>query len=311
MFSYCNSGYAVLGRLVEVLRGKPFDTVLHERLAAPLHLTHVTGSAVKAIRFPTAVGHTAGEPDAPLTPMPGSWLTASDAPTAGLVMTARDLLGFAHMHLNGGLAADGTRILGADSARAMREPQIAVPDIGIPGTHWGLGWMLPDCGGPSLFGHDGSIDGQTAFVRIAPQAGIAVALLANGGDVRPMFDGIVGEVLNNLAGIRLPAPPVPPANPEPVDARRVRGRYRSAMLELAIDVDTDGRAWLQTIPRTPEATLEHTGEPEELVALHPDALITAYPHHGQHLVYALLGENNHSPARFLHNSRAMPRHPNR
>lgn len=32
MFSYCNSGYVLLGRIVEVLRGKRFDEVLRERL---------------------------------------------------------------------------------------------------------------------------------------------------------------------------------------------------------------------------------------------------------------------------------------
>lgn len=36
VFSYNNTGFVVLGRLVEVLRGKPFDEVLAERLVAPL-----------------------------------------------------------------------------------------------------------------------------------------------------------------------------------------------------------------------------------------------------------------------------------
>src|SRR5439155_26871412 len=37
--SYCNSGYTILGRLIEVLRGQPWDAVLKEKLFAPLGLT--------------------------------------------------------------------------------------------------------------------------------------------------------------------------------------------------------------------------------------------------------------------------------
>ena len=40
MFSYNNAGLLVLGRLVEVLRGKPYDECLRERLFQPLGLTH-------------------------------------------------------------------------------------------------------------------------------------------------------------------------------------------------------------------------------------------------------------------------------
>ena len=40
MFSYNNAGFCVLGRIIEVLRGKPFDQALREHLFAPLGLTH-------------------------------------------------------------------------------------------------------------------------------------------------------------------------------------------------------------------------------------------------------------------------------
>src|SRR4051794_6401925 len=40
MFSYNNAGFAVLGRLVEVLRGTPYDAALREHLFTPLGLVH-------------------------------------------------------------------------------------------------------------------------------------------------------------------------------------------------------------------------------------------------------------------------------
>src|SRR4051794_14914607 len=41
VFSYSNSGFVVLGRLVEVLRGKRFHDVLREHIATPLGLRTV------------------------------------------------------------------------------------------------------------------------------------------------------------------------------------------------------------------------------------------------------------------------------
>src|SRR5215467_638170 len=56
-FSYNNAGYCVLGRLVEVLRGKPFDDCIRERLFVPLGLTHAANGPYEAILFRAAVGH--------------------------------------------------------------------------------------------------------------------------------------------------------------------------------------------------------------------------------------------------------------
>ncbi|GAA0419066.1 hypothetical protein Acor_28700 [Acrocarpospora corrugata] len=102
VFSYNNTGFVVLGRLVEVLRGQPFDEVLVERLAVPLGLTHVSPSPYEAILHRAAVGHLPGEGGA-MAPAPTWALARSNAPAGSmLAMTARDLLGFVAMHLAGG-----------------------------------------------------------------------------------------------------------------------------------------------------------------------------------------------------------------
>ena len=59
-FSYNNTAFVVLGRLVEVLRGKPYDEVLLERIAGPLGLERVSPSPYEAIRHRAATGHVAG-----------------------------------------------------------------------------------------------------------------------------------------------------------------------------------------------------------------------------------------------------------
>ncbi len=64
LWSYNNAGFCVLGRLVEVLRGSPYDVCLRERLLAPLGVTHAATGADEAILFRAAIGHLEPEPGA-------------------------------------------------------------------------------------------------------------------------------------------------------------------------------------------------------------------------------------------------------
>ena len=87
-FSYNNTAFVVLGRLVEVLRGKPFDELLVERIAQPLGLTSVSPSPYEAILHRAATGHVPDEAGA-MTPAPTWALARSNAPAGSmLAMTA-------------------------------------------------------------------------------------------------------------------------------------------------------------------------------------------------------------------------------
>src|ERR1700742_2318349 len=70
MFSYNNAGFCVLGRIIEVLRGKPFDQALREHLLKPLGLTHAATDANSAILFRAAVGHLPNPQDPGGQPVP-------------------------------------------------------------------------------------------------------------------------------------------------------------------------------------------------------------------------------------------------
>ena len=150
MFSYNNAGYCVLGRIIEVLRGKPFDQALREHLFTPLGLAHAATDANSAILFRAAIGHLPNpeDPDGNPVPAPICSLVKSNAPAgAMLAMRPRDLLAFAAMHLNGGTAADGTRVLSKESVTAMQSVEVTLPPLGLMGDHWGLGWELFDFDG--------------------------------------------------------------------------------------------------------------------------------------------------------------------
>ena len=225
-FSYNNAGFCVLGRLVEVLREMPYDACVREHIFAPLGLTHAANGPAEAIMFRAAVGHIELESGAGYQPAPVWALARSNAPAGSmLAMRPRDLLTFAQMHMNDGRAPDGTQVLAPGTAARMHERQVDLPDLGLMGSSWGLGFERFDTPEGAIIGHDGSTIGQNAFLRIIPEAGVAVALLTNGGDTMSLYHDIVGHVLEQLTNSTLPALPVPPSDPQPIDAGRYVGTY--------------------------------------------------------------------------------------
>jgi CubicO group peptidase (beta-lactamase class C family) len=307
-FSYNNAGYVVLGRLVEILRGKPYDACLRERLFAPLGLTHAATGPYEAILFRAAVGHLQPEPDGEYVAAPVWALVRSNVPAgAMLAMRPRDLLAFASMQINGGAAADGTQVLAPATVAAMQQPQVTLPDLGLMGTHWGLGWELFDTPDGVVIGHDGSTIGQSAFLRIIPEKGVAVALLTNGGDTFSLYREIVSHVLSELADVDLPALPTPPAEPEKIDATRYLGRYSAEVFDLVVSQDDDGRIWIDMTPKGVAEEMGEKPERKELVHYAGDSLIPLEPDRGMHMPHAFVGDDGHGHALYLHVGRAVRR----
>ena len=169
-WSYCNSGFSLLGRVIEKLTGETWDEAMRERLFTPLGLTahdHAARGGAPAPAPPSATSSRR----ASRSPRPVWELPRSLGPAGLITATVADVLGFARMHLTGGLAADGTRVLSEASAAAMAEHQADLPDKFILGDSWGLGWIRFGWDGHRLIGHDGNTIGQAAFLRILPEAG--------------------------------------------------------------------------------------------------------------------------------------------
>ena len=153
------------------------------------------------------------------------------------------------MHLDDGRAADGTQVLAPGTAARMHEKQVELPDLGVLADTWGLGFERFETPDGTIIGHDGGTIGQSAFLRIVPEAGVAVALLTNGGDTMALYADLVGRILRELAGTELPALPTPPAEPAPVDADRYLGTYACDLADLVVIQDDEGRLWLDETPQ--------------------------------------------------------------
>jgi CubicO group peptidase (beta-lactamase class C family) len=315
MWSYNNAGFCVLGRLVEVLREKPYDACLREHLIKPLGITHAATSPYEAILFRAAVGHYEDAPGAGYHPTQMWALVRSNIAAGSMfAMSARSLLAFARMHLEDGKAADGTQVLAAGTPALMRERQVELPYLGHLGTSWGLGFERFDLPTGDLVGHDGNTIGQSAFLRLVPDAGVAVALLTNGGNAGLVFRDVVGHALRELTGRSLPDEPLPPTDPPRIDAGRYVGTYASSSVTLEISQEDDGAVWVDVTP-TDDLSKELGEQPQrwELVHYDGDTLITRERDTGLHRLMAFIdadhtdsaGSTGH--AAYLHTGRAHVR----
>ncbi|MEJ3652260.1 serine hydrolase domain-containing protein [Actinomycetes bacterium KLBMP 9759] len=246
MFSYCNSGFTVLGRIVELHHGAPYATVLREQLLEPLGVEGGT-TAGEAIMRRSAVGHVGTPPvPAPVWCLPVSATPAGATP----MLSTAGLVAFGRMHIAGGLAADGTRILSEKSVFAMRERTIAVPG-GLQLGAMGLAWGLYERGDGIVLGHNGGTIGQYAFLRVHPESGTVVALLTNGPHAGVLLRGLVEPLLAELTGLPTPPEPDLPAEPVPVDPG-VEGIYQHR--DNAITVRLDGAGVEVSVATRPGST---------------------------------------------------------
>ena len=140
----------ILGRLVEVWSGMPFDEFLQQRVFEPLGMTDTVFrvDSSRANRFGPA--YRPG-PDGELRPYAIEAVPFTEQPVlieggVGLVSTVRDYLRFAQMFLNGG-ELNGVRVLQPDTVALMtanRLPDALLP-IGFGTPQLGRGWTLGFC----------------------------------------------------------------------------------------------------------------------------------------------------------------------
>jgi hypothetical protein len=150
----------------------------------------------------------------------------------------------------------------------MQRPQVAVPNPHRMAQHW-LGWALSDWGGRRVLGHDGDTIGQSAFLRVVPDAGVAVVLLTNSDQTRAFSQEVFTELLGELCDLAVPAPLEPPADPPQVDLRRHVGVYERVGMSM------EARLVLQVIPTGAMAELQPAFD-MELVPL-TDTLLVGRP----------------------------------
>ena len=202
LFSYCNSGYYVAGRVIEAVTGKPFEAATRELVFDPLNMRDAFFFPWDVMTHRFAVGHHNKDGT---TVLARPWEIGRSAhPAGGIVTNVRDLLKYAEFHCGDGTAKSGQRMLSQDSLRQMQEPGIQIN----PGARIGLSWFITSVGKEKLISHGGGTNGQICEMVIAPEKRLATVALTNaasGSAITGLFSKLVFEEFLGLAQEELPA----------------------------------------------------------------------------------------------------------
>ena len=167
-FHYSNPGFALLGALVERLRGEPWGEVLRREVLLPLGMSRTT----LLPEVPHARGW-AVHPWADVVLPEPSHDTGLMGPAGQLWSTAADLCRWAAF-----LLAGADEVLSADTLAEMRT---SAPSAGDWDSGYGLGLELSRADGRLLVGHTGSMPGFLAVLSKQATARRLPKNLAQGG----------------------------------------------------------------------------------------------------------------------------------
>ena len=243
-FSYSNVGFALLGRLAEVVSGRNWEALMEEEIFAPLEMTHALCRPEASINYRVALGSIAtGEDSAKWRPSSGKFLCLGQAP-AGTTPTMRpaDLIRFARAHMDVDHLSE--RLLKVESRALMQTPSADIPvAVGDLKNALGLGWFVYSHApsGVRFFGHSGSTNGQCAALRIFPEHNTAFAAMMNCQD-NEAFTSLVRTLTKCTAGIDIrPIHETAGIKSLSADAlRRCAGRYSAYAGEYHVDVLENG-----------------------------------------------------------------------
>ncbi len=176
-FFYLNEGYLLLGHVIEAVSGMSYDAFVRRHILEPLGMSRTCFLAEEATADPDWATPYLIDREGKPTPSKFPFGISADG---GLISTVMDLSRYLQLYLARG-KWNGRQIVSEESLAQMETPHIPFPSPLFGAEGYGLGWnVFPDFLGHKLVAHSGSVLVHTAFVGYIPDAGIGVALLANG-----------------------------------------------------------------------------------------------------------------------------------
>ena len=91
----------------------------------------------------------------------------------------------------------------------MQQPLVSCPEPELLGDSWGLGWFVRSRSRPTVIGHDGNTNGETACLRLVPERNVAWALLMNLAGQNWAAMELAQEFIDPWLGTRTPGRPQP------------------------------------------------------------------------------------------------------
>jgi D-alanyl-D-alanine carboxypeptidase len=169
-FAYSNSGYILLGAIIEKASGQPYDQYLAQHIFTPLGMTHTAYEGHERTSGVKALGYRAeGDTYVPALPISMTQPYAAGA----LVSNVDDLARW------DAAIASGKLLTAATWQKAFTPYTLtAGPNAGTQ-TDYGAGWSINKLYGMPMINHSGGIPGFMTHVLRLPSEHVYVAVLEN------------------------------------------------------------------------------------------------------------------------------------
>jgi len=241
-WSYCNSGFVLAGRIIEVLDGRTWDASLRARITERLGLDTFLTLPEEVMSHRFQHGHVRAPGTSAWLPAPVTSITRSMGPAGLISSTVDDLLSFGGAFLRGGDATGGARLLTEESVDLMTQAHWTLdPAAAAMAPEWGLGWMRDDWNGHRMYWHGGTTIGNNAWLQVLPDDGLVFVVFCNGG-VAPYAAAEVYEAFAREFADAVPTStrrPSGAAAEVTIDDSRL-GTYGDASTSLVVERTDDG-----------------------------------------------------------------------
>jgi len=180
-WSYSNVGFALVGLLVELASGQPFDAYCNDHIFAPLGMTETSWFLRDLEPSHIAMPYEDASGPCSVAYRPYGQYGYPDYPSGQVRTSVAQFSRFMRAFLNGG-TLDGATILQPETVEQMLSLQS--PDLA---PNQGLGWIrLVDEDGVVMVGHGGGEHGVLTMAWFCPEKAVGVIVLTN-GDVNDLL----------------------------------------------------------------------------------------------------------------------------
>ncbi|MDD1678007.1 MAG: beta-lactamase family protein [Methanomicrobiales archaeon] len=231
-WSYCNSGYILLGVIIERITGTCYADFLAEHVFTPLNMSSTSYKSTHSLIIPHLVN---GYSQTPQGYRPAEYFSSTHFYSAGgLISTLEDLTRWFTALSTGNL-------LSLETLRRMWTPYTLADGRS---TRYGYGWWLSEYHGQSVVEHYGSLPGCANYMLARPEDDVLVIILSNN-------DGNLNRVEQltiEMAALILGKPYQPPATfpLSSAELSRFAGTYLTEEgMQLTV-IPEEGQLTLQT-----------------------------------------------------------------
>jgi len=174
---YSNSGYSLLGYIIEAVTGKPYTQVVREYIFKPLKMEHSGFDFTNLPAKEKATGYfVLNDKDAVASPIVDSSVSFS---AGAIYSTTGDLYRW-HQSL------EKNTVLTKEQQESAYTPVM---------NHYGYGWVIDSFEGKRRVSHSGGIHGFTSNFSRLPQDDVCIILLSNSSSI------VLNDITNSIYAI--------------------------------------------------------------------------------------------------------------